>query len=68
MFKILAYYKKGDVIERFEKNITIDGYTLPKVIRADKDYIFEETLGLIPVERIEKEIKRAREVRLWKSK
>jgi len=68
MFKVLAYYKKGDVIERFEKDITIDGHTLPKVIRADKDYIFEETLGLIPVERIEKEITRAKEERKWKSK
>jgi len=65
MFKVLAYYEKGDVIEIMPKKFIIDGHALPKVIRADKDYIFEETLGLVPVERIEKEIKRAREERKW---
>jgi len=68
MFKVLTYYEKGDVIEIMPKKLTIDGYALPKVIRADRDYVFEETLGLIPLERIEKEIKRAREERKWKSR
>jgi len=68
MFKVLAYYKKGDVIEKLSREYIIDGRRIPKVIKADRDYVYVQALGFLPVEDVYREIKRAKEEKKWSLK
>jgi len=68
VFKVLAYYKKGDVIEELSREYVIDGRRIPKVIKADRDYVYVQALGFVSVEDVYKEIERAKEEKKWNLK